>query len=105
MDVSMAAKQILISPGFGAGWSTWMDDEACKFALTYQPLIDDILRDGKPSKENLDAFVEEYVEKFGRQPYTGGARDLTVATVDGPFRIDEYDGSELIITSSDLMEL
>ena len=32
--------KILFSPGFGAGWSTWMDDKVTKDALTYQPIID-----------------------------------------------------------------
>ena len=38
-------RQIIISPDFGAGWSTWQygEREHRLFALTYQPLIDAIL--------------------------------------------------------------
>jgi hypothetical protein len=104
--------RILISPAYGAGWSTWMDSrEAAMFALNYQPLIDaltdgvDIGYDAAGGLDKraipgspLDRFVKEYEQKFGHAPYVGGARDLEVAEVNELFRVNEYDGSETIET-------
>jgi hypothetical protein len=102
--------KILISPGFGAGWSSWCYDnhEATVFMLTYEPLIETIergedigyvddfggdkFRPGTP----MARFVDDYKERFGDTPYLGGARDLAVREVDQPFRIHEYDGSESV---------
>lgn len=102
-------KVVLISQGFGAGWSTWMEEgrEAEAFALTYPPLIEALLagedigyvaRDEAREGSPLARFVDDYFARFGRHPYIGGARDLKVAPVDADlrFRIDEYDGSESI---------
>lgn len=104
----METREVLISPGFGAGWSTWVcsygdnQGEAKRFALFYQPLIDAIkdaqsksIDDGSFAKA-LAQFKREFEEKFGDEPYCGGARDLRVVEVDGPFIVREYDGSETI---------
>lgn len=102
--------KILISPGFGAGWSSWTSDghEAQAFMLTYKPLIDAItdgvdtgyVESGIESKARpgspLDRFAHEYAERFEDAPYLGGARDLTVVEVEDVFRISEYDGSESV---------
>ncbi len=119
--------KILISTGFGAGWSTWIgsSDEETKFALTYGPLIEFIEAGGSLSNAGgtrfasdgntpifdgvkpdvLRQFAVEYYEKFNDVPYLGGAYSLEVVEVNGPFRVDEYDGSESVTTASDLMEL
>lgn len=108
--------KILYSPGWGAGWLTWAHsatDEQRRFILTYEPLIaalengddigfvnansisDDKYRPGSP----LDQFVKDWIAQWGDEdvPYLGGARDLAVYEVSGPFRIDEYDGNESVI--------
>lgn len=104
-------KKILISGGFGAGWSTWTygGKEEEEFALFYQPLIDFLESDDHNNtakfKEVLAQFSTDYEEKFGKTPYIGGADGLYVAEVDGPFRIHEYDGAESLHTEeSDRME-
>jgi hypothetical protein len=80
---------VLISPGFGAGWSTWNDDEhravLCMDADIVQAVLD--------GDHNKAAEIAE--EKCG-DLYTGGARDLVVRWVKkgASFEIDEYDGSE-----------
>lgn len=117
--------KILYSPGFGAGWTTWhsgsMDE--IKFMLTYQPFIDalergegikeppynfGILTGGESGFDLSDnplvaQFVYDFQEKFpdARVPYLGGVDDLTICEVSGPFRIEEYDGSESVVETYD----
>lgn len=112
------SKKILISPGFGAGWSTW--HSGCKeerdFMLTYAPFIEAL--ENKDASKNkvrvvidktredvpealaplIPAFVEEFTRRFPDSgvPYMGGLLGLTVVTAYGPFKIHEYDGSESI---------
>lgn len=104
-------KKILYSPGYGAGWSTWLggSEEFTKWALTYQPLIDVIEANPGINLTNnasydeperfhpvLQQFLKDAKEKFNEEPYVGGADQLCVYTVTGPFRIDNYDGSESV---------
>ena len=110
--------KILYSPGFGAGWSTWMpgSSDFQKFVLTYQPIIEalekgeNLLPGGRRSyskegTENfhpaLRSFIEEAKERFNERCYIGGARNLCVKEVSGPFRIDEYDGYGSVVESGD----
>ena len=97
--------KILISPCFGAGWSTWQFDankEMIKLFLAYQPLIDAIEKHGNPSQEfsqAMENFKEEIMKRFPDEEagiYLGGARCLAVTEVTTPFRIHEYDGSETV---------
>jgi len=104
--------EILLSPGYGAGWSTWNDDDPKfqRWMLTYQPIIDEVKkstrlilndRAGTPNEEAYHPvilqFMKEAKELFG-QDYVCvlGAGDLIVKDVSGPFKINEYDGSESI---------
>jgi hypothetical protein len=106
-------RKILYSPGYGAGWTSWMKDRAMeKFALEYQPFIDVLEADGElvpenvyDVEENLDKchpaitqFVNECQEKFGKAPYLGGLRDLTIEVVgdDTLVKIKCFDGSERV---------
>lgn len=80
---------VLVSPGFGAGWSTWADHgEAALFA----PDVVAWVEAGKPP----DQDVEQLFAKYG---YLGGLRDVEIEWVPkgSRFRIDEYDGSETLI--------
>ena len=95
--------KVLISPGFGAGWSTWQYGEKDErmFMLTYQPFIDYLEKhstsDGIPT-ELVEQFRKDWVAKFPNAdtPYEGGLRDLCVAEVTGAFVVHEYDGFESI---------
>ena len=101
--------KILISPGFGAGWSTWSNGERAKFGRTYQPIIDWLEShpgtqfEGPEADALLEQFHRDVTEKFPGDDYfyIGGANDLTVVDVEPPFQIHEYDGHESIITPSD----
>lgn len=98
--------KILISPGFGAGWSSWHNDcaEAEKFMLTYQPFIDIIESKGTITEADKEKFNEDYEAKFGDNiPYMGGVYQLIVYEVNGPFKIEEYDGSERVVETGDLI--
>jgi hypothetical protein len=109
-------RKILISPGYGAGWSSWHSGnlEEQKFALEYQPIIDFLEAGGKfivkshhwderdPSKifeepggSVLKQFLVDLKEKFGDTYfYLGGARQLTVVEISGRVKVTDYDGYE-----------
>lgn len=112
-------KKILISSGFGAGWSTWNSGEVGKFMLTYQPIIDfleagmsfsredchDSSYDNNNKKDHplLLLMREEIKARFGEEYVCVlGANDLIVETVYGPFRVREYDGSESVEVKDDV---
>ena len=82
---------VLVSPGHGAGWSTWAlgDDEE----MLFDPVIAQMVLD--------DADIDE-MEEVARLRYPdqhlGGLEDLTVQWVDQgkEFIVEEYDGAESI---------
>jgi len=77
---------VLVSPGFGAGFSTWNSPEmAVDFDLVEAFLSGDMKR-----------FAYIVIEKYGENTYLGGMDNLMVVWVDEgkKFRIEEYDGSE-----------
>lgn len=79
---------VIYSPGFGAGWSTWLDVEKREEAV-FEPHIVNHVEFG----EDLD---EVYLEqKYG---YLGGLPDAIVVwvPVGTVFRIQEYDGAEYV---------
>jgi len=81
---------VLISPNFGAGWSTW---NQLKPELLFDPVIVGMVEDGTDSKT-----IEAYCEAKYPDGYFGGADDLIVQwiPVGTQFRIHEYDGSETL---------
>jgi len=79
---------VLVSPGFGAGFSTWNSPEmAVDFDLVEAFLSGDMKR-----------FAYIVIEKYGENTYLGGMDNLMVVWVDEgkKFRIDEYDGTERV---------
>jgi len=104
-------RKILYSPGFGAGWTTWNDGEVAKYMLTYQPIVE-FIEGGGSFKDRecsdlpgyqlhplLARLREECAEKFNAEHVCMlGADGLQVMEVDGDVRIEEYDGSESVIT-------
>ena len=82
---------ILVSDGFGAGWSTWADSEVEEKAL-FCPEIVNMILEGKK-----DEITDELIASLlGENFYTGGLGGLDVEWVEqgAIFKIDEYDGSE-----------
>lgn len=82
---------VLISPGFGAGWSTW----GCPL---FDKEIVELLE--KEDFEGLEVLLEE---KYPNT-YTGGLRDLKIVwlPVGTKFIVHEYDGSESIQLETDM---
>lgn len=88
---------VLISPGFGAGWSTWGDPEQREGMLFDSRLVDFVLSHGADG-------LGDYAESLGYTGYTGGASDVRVEWLEPGVRfyVDEYDGSESLRTFDDL---
>lgn len=87
---------VLSSPGFGVGWYTWNTEHK---ELIFHPCIVAMVEADRRSE-----ITKEWVlEKLGIEIYTGGARDLTINWIpEGTaFHIEEYDGSENVVTSDD----
>lgn len=81
---------VLISPGYGAGWSSWHHNEEALFDST---LVDMVLNGC--SAETMD----EYVAGIYGESLAGDVSQLTVkfVPIGSKFRIDEYDGAELLV--------
>lgn len=84
---------VVYSPGFGAGWYTWNQSSPdCLFDSDIALIV---------LGEKEGNIKEIAKNKWGDGFYCGSnVSDLTVEwlPVGTPFRIDEYDGSEAIIT-------
>ena len=81
---------VLVSPGFGAGWSTW--DHTYGEALIFDPVLAAYIDEGKMDE------AKTYVTMRFPEAYDGGVEDLVVhwVPVGTAFRIHEYDGAESI---------
>ena len=84
---------VIVSPGFGAGWSTWGAAESCM--------------DGELAKAILDgetaSVVEGIAERNWPDAYQGGLHQAVVEWVDEgtQFEIREYDGHESLHTAGE----
>lgn len=81
---------VLYSPGYGAGWYSWNNDERLLF---HPEIVQKVLDD-----KNNEITEEFILNLIGLDIYTGGACDLKVKWIEEGtfFEIDEYDGSESI---------
>lgn len=109
-------RKVLISPGFGAGWSSWDSGELAEYILEYQPIIEFLEAGNKfvrnerpyhkdnfetpwldydePGQSVLKKLCDECQEKFDSMPYLGGAATLKVEYAYGKIRVHDYDGNE-----------
>jgi len=85
---------VLVSPGYGAGFSTWGAPEEAIFNPTLIGLVEN-----EKWKEAID-----FVESTWEDVYTGGVQDLVVTWIPegSKFQITEYDGSEYLELLSDI---
>ena len=85
---------VLVSPGYGAGWSTWNKNCA---ACLFDPEVVAWVENGKQGP------IPDMEAKYGGFFFDGGAEDLLIewVPVGERFRIDEYDGSESIYFERD----
>lgn len=89
---------VLVSPGFGAGWSTWADSDQSE-TLMFHPTFIKAAQDGVSNIEETarDILGDEYF-------YCGGWRNIEIQWIDqgSQFTIREYDGSESLMFINDL---
>lgn len=86
---------VLISRGFGAGWSTWNPEHPqCAFDPEVVAWVES---DRAGEFPDIKAKYDSYF-------YTGGADDLVIewVPVGSRFQITEYDGSEDLVLESDM---
>lgn len=98
---------VLISPGFGAGWTTWNQDHKDVEQMLFDPdIVNAILEwekaDGKNWKQCLMKIKEIANAKYNQDPddyfFGNGLKDVEVVWVQmgRKFIINEYDGAESI---------
>ena len=87
--------KVLISKGYGAGWSTWNYD--CAAMATDKRLIE-FFEKGCTKRQIKDYIKKNNLLPGGRAPYVGGFDGLRVEEVPKGrlFKIREYDGAESI---------
>jgi len=91
---------VLYSPGYGAGWSTWNDDEKIEFLTSDKTLIEMVLREA--STEEVETYLKTV---FGdKRIFTGGWCQMMVAWLpkNTLYQITEYDGFESLETMDDI---
>jgi hypothetical protein len=89
---------VLISPGFGAGWSTWASADQSKLLLFDRRFVEAVeagVADIEPIAKEVTG--DEYVCCLGWHEVR--IEWLPVGTA---FTVEEYDGSESLRTVSDL---
>ena len=90
---------VLISGGYGAGWSTWAGNQDREFLLFDRGLVELVLEKEAAYEKQIDKSfvdVEKYLHANNRDPYTGGWAGVYVKWMDPgtEFIVEEYDGSE-----------
>lgn len=100
---------VLISPGYGAGWTTWNQDHKNVEQMLFDPdIVNALLEYEKADGENwmwkqcLMKIKEIADTKYNQDPYDyffeNGLKNVEVVWVDvgRKFIVTEYDGSESI---------
>lgn len=87
---------VLVSPGYGAGWSTWAHNHGIAAQALFDSEVVQWVLDGKPEEKFTDDPHEYFREKYGGYIYCGGLTKLEIewVTPGRQFRIAEYDGYE-----------
>jgi len=87
---------VLISPGYGAGWSTWNYEPGVTNILMFDRRIVEAVEANKTDEEIVTLVTSIFAPED--PPYTGGVSNLHIVWVPQgtEFVINEYDGSESI---------
>jgi hypothetical protein len=92
---------VLYSPGYGAGWATWCDDELAEFVTYDRRLVELAEREASDQevKDLLSSLLGSDVHI-----YTGGWDQIEIDWIpEGTnFRINEYDGYESIELAAEI---
>lgn len=89
---------VLVSPDFGAGWSTWADSSQRETMMFDSRLI-------SAAENNVSDIETVLLEIFGENfPYPGGWSDIKIVWIpEGTtFWIKEYDGAESIVYEDEI---
>lgn len=90
-------RKVLISPGYGAGFSTWLPQEFRQLAAEFAPLIEAV-----ESDSDIRPALAQLREIVGDQYALENPENLRVVEVAGPYRIEDFDGYEVVRTLADL---
>lgn len=84
---------VLVSRGWGAGWSSWESDQ-----VTAAFLLFDAELVAMAEREASESEVEAWLRERGIESYTGGWEQVQIEWLDEGthFLIDEYDGKESV---------
>ena len=87
---------VLISTGWGAGWSTWNTESP---EMLFDPTLVQMVEDNADMSE-----LVAYAEKQWPNAYHGGLDELVVLWIEQgtEFRVTEYDGAESIQIKQDI---
>lgn len=90
---------VLVSGGFGAGWSTWGSSVDASFLCMDKGLAELFLKEA-----SVDEVYKYIKDKTGKHIYTGGWDDIHIEWLPQgtAFVIEEYDGAEYLKTLEDL---
>jgi hypothetical protein len=89
---------VLVSHGYGAGWSTWADAGEAEAKLFDSRIVDAVL-----AGQSVDE-ITSLAESLGYESYLGGADGLRVYWLEPGtrFTVEDYDGNESLRTFDDL---
>lgn len=91
---------VLVSPGYGAGWSTWNSPEYAEKLLYHPKFVEAAEAGVKDIREIAHEVLGGYVYDLCLRGWDDIEIEwLPVGTI---FRVDEYDGFEGITTCEDL---
>lgn len=102
---------VLVSGGYGGGWSTWMVGDTLDLnrSIAFEPKVVEMVLAGEKDKNRADRKatldkIKEYMTETYPGYYTGGAEGLEVVwvPVGSKFYIEEYDGNESLVLESDM---
>lgn len=94
-------RKILISKGYGIGWSSWCGNNCvAQYIAEYMPIIEFLESGGKKNSEEFDILINELKQKvknqFNYNITVDGKDGLVVKEVMAPYMIKDHDGSEYI---------
>ena len=98
VDVSycgLEGVEVLVSKGYGAGWSTWNDPQ-----LAYDKRVVKLFKQYGPNinSRQADEIINAIHAMGYDKPYMGGWKNIQIEVVPCAkfWRINEYDGAETI---------
>lgn len=81
---------VIVSPGFGAGWSTWGERESCFDGELAQAILD--------GESGSEIAAKNWPDQYGGGLHAAVVCWVPLGTV---FEIVEYDGAESIVFVAD----